>query len=284
MDAPDMAAAPVAGSTWYQYGGVVVVRFVSLTQGWYLDAGELWSTDNGGATWRLIHLGGVVSTMTTSDDGVWALVDDCPGDALLPCTPFHLYHRSIADPHWQHSPTTLFPGNGEFSGSTLVADGDTAFVSVPGHVFSASPNGAIVAVDSTCEPIGPLTPGRLVGICDEGGGGNASTVSFATSTDQGRNWVHLVGGPPSDGWSGPMVTNGDGALFYVTGGTTLWRLDGAGRTWAQVLHTTPNTTDEFYPMYFAGDSLGFVGENGSSGVHLLETRDAGLTWSAVPLP
>jgi hypothetical protein len=178
----------------------------------------------------------------------------------------------------------LFPGNGEFSGSTLVADGDTAFVSVPGHVFSASPKGAIVAVDSTCEPIGPLTPGRLVGICDEGGGGNASTVSFATSTDQGRNWVHLVGGPPSDGWSGPMVTNGDGALFYVTGGTTLWRLDGAGRTWAQVLHTTPNTTDEFYPMYFAGDSLGFVGENGSSGVHLLETRDAGLTWSAVPLP
>jgi photosystem II stability/assembly factor-like uncharacterized protein len=73
-------------------------------------------------------------------------------------------------------------------------------------------------------------------------------------------------------------------IFYITGGATLWRIDTVDKTWAPVLQTAPNTTDELFPIYFADSHDGFVFEGGSSGVQLLATRDAGLTWNAVPLP
>jgi photosystem II stability/assembly factor-like uncharacterized protein len=162
---PDMAATSISGSVWYQYGGVVEVRFVNPERGWYLQAGELWSTSDAGATWRLAHLGGVVSTIATSGSGVWALVDSCPSGALLDCAPFHLYYKANTSPGWQRFPRTLSPGSGLFSGSVLVADGNAALVSTPGHLFNAEPNGKLVDVDASCQPIGALAPGQLVGLC-----------------------------------------------------------------------------------------------------------------------
>ena len=117
----------------------------------------------------------------------------------------------------------------------------------------------------------------LVGLCF--GGDTAATNLFAVSTDDGQHWHPLVVGPPSSGWSGAITTNGHGVLFYITGGSQLWRWDMTGRTWTEVLHTTPGSTDEMYPIYFADANNGFVGEDGSTGVHLLETHDAGLTWT-----
>lgn len=73
---PNMAAALVPGAAvWFQYGGVVKVRFTSATRGWYLQAGELWSTNDGGKRWSQAHLGGVVTTLASSGNRVWALVD-----------------------------------------------------------------------------------------------------------------------------------------------------------------------------------------------------------------
>jgi hypothetical protein len=281
---PDMAATSVAGSVWYQYGGVVEVRFVSPARGWYLQAGELWATSDGGRQWRLVSLGGVVSTMATSAGNVWAVVDSCPNGALLACGPFHLYVESNAARGWHRVTNVLFPGGGQSSNPALVAEGDTAQLSYSGRTVSATPGGALVPVDPSCRPVGPLTSRLLVGLCGIGGGGDASAVSFAVSTDHGRTWRHFVGGPPSDGWSGTTATNGQGAVFYVTGGTTLWRVDTADRTWEPVLRTPADTTDELYPVYFASGSLGFVGESGSSGVVLFVTHDGGLSWNAMPPP
>ena len=106
-------------------------------------------------------------------------------------------------------------------------------------------------------------------------------TGFAISTNDGKRWSPLVAGPPSTGWSGAITTNVHGVLFYVTGGAELWRWDTTNRSWAEVLHTTPGSTDEMYPVYFTGAETGFVGEDGSTGVHLLETHDAGMTWTQV---
>jgi hypothetical protein len=212
-------------------------------------------------------------------------VDSCPNGALFDCGPFHVYYKANEDSGWQHFSRTLSPGGGLEAGSALVADGNAALVSTSGRLFSATPNGTLVEADPSCQPIGALTPGQLIGLCGVGGvggGGDASVASFAVSTDQGRDWVHFVRGPPSDGWSGATTTNGNGVLFYVTGGTTLWRVDTTNRTWAPVLQTPAHTTDELYPVYFAGANVGFVGESGSTGVQLFETRDGGLTWSPTP--
>jgi hypothetical protein len=280
---PDMAATAIAGSVWYQYGGVVEVRFVSPSRGWYLQAGELWSTSDGGQRWRLVFLGGVVKTMATSDGNAWAVVDSCPNGALLACGANHLYVESSTDRAW-HRIAALSPGEGGPSDPTLVAAGGTALVSFSGGMDRATPGGTLVPVDASCAPVGPLTPGRLAGLCGAGGGGDASAVSFAVSADHGRTWRRFVGGPPSDGWSGATATNGHGALFYVTGGTTLWRVDTTGRTWQPVLQTPAHTTDQLYPLYFADGELGFVGQSGSSGMVLFVTRDGGLTWRAMPPP
>jgi hypothetical protein len=51
-----------------------------------------------------------------------------------------------------------------------------------------------------------------------------------------------------------------------------------------VLHTTPGSKDDMYPIYFTDAETGFVGEDGSTGVHLLETHDAGMTWTQAAHP
>ena len=272
---PNMAAALVPGaSVWFQYGGVVKVRFTSATRGWYLQAGELWSTNDGGKRWSQAHLGGVVTTLASSGNRVWALVDSCGG---FPCASFHLFYRSDSDTTWRRSAQTLSSGSGQGSGSRLDAFDHTAYIATPGHTYSTTTAGPLRGVESSCNPVGSLTPGVLVGLCF--GGDTAATNRFAVSTDHGRGWHPLTAGPPSSGWSGAIRRNGHGVLFYITGGSQLWRWDTTNRTWAEVLHTTPGSTDDMYPIYFADAVTGFVGEDGSTGVHLLETHDAGLTWT-----
>jgi nitrate reductase NapE component len=284
MRVPNMTATTISPSVWHQYGGVVEVRFVTSTNGWYLQAGELWTTSNGGTTWRLVHLG-VVRAFTMSGDNAWALVDDCPDStSLTSCGRLHVWYRTSQAGTWRRIPRALSTGSGIEAGALLVADHGGAVVGTPGGLFSATQQGTLVAADPTCTPVGTLSPGRLLGLCGMGGGGDASVVSFDVSTDAGRHWRPLAGGPPSHAFSGATATNDAGVLFYVTGGTTLWRLDTAGTTWTPVLQTTPNTTDEIYPITFADPDHGLAFESGSSGVHLFATHDAGLTWSPMPVP
>lgn len=284
MRVPNMAATTMNPSVWRQYGGVVEVHFVTTEDGWYLQAGELWKTGNGGNTWRLMHIG-VVRAFTTSGGSAWALVDDCPDStSLTSCGRLHVWYRTREVESWRRISRSLSTGSGIEAGALLVADHGGALVETPGGLFSATTQGVLVEVDPTCQPRGELSPGRLLGLCGMGGGGDASVVSFAVSTDAGRHWTHVAGGPPSHGWSGATTTNDAGVVFYVTGGVTLWRLDTAGTTWTSVLQTTPNTTDEIYPIYFADPNDGFAFESGGSGVHLFVTHDAGLTWSPAPVP
>ena len=272
---PNMAGAAIPSAlVWFHYGAVVEVRFTSATRGWYLQAGELWGTTDGGRRWSKARLGGIVTTLASSGNRVWALVDSCGG---FPCASFHLFYRSDSDSTWRRSARTLSSGSGQDSGSRLDAFDHTAYLALPGHTYSTTSTGPLRNVASSCGPVGSLTPGVLVGLCF--GGDTAATNRFAVSTDHGQRWHPLIAGPPSSGWSGPIRTNGHGVLFYVTGGSQLWRWDMTGRNWTEVLHTTPGSTDEMYPIYFADAETGFVGEDGSTGVHLLETHDAGLTWT-----
>ena len=274
---PNLAGAAIPSApVWMQYGGVVKARFTSAIRGWYLQAGELWSTNDGGGSWSQVHLGGNVTTLASSGNRVWALVDSCGG---FPCASFHLFYRSDADTTWRRSAQTLSSGSGQDSGSRLDAFDHTAYIAVPGHTYSTAAAGPLRSVESSCNPVGSLTPGVLVGLCF--GGDTASSNRFAISTDHGRGWRPLTVGPPSSGWSGAIRTNGHGVLSYITGGSQLWRWDTTNRTWAEVLHTAPGTTDELYPIEFADAETGFVGESGSTGTHLLATRNAGVTWTRV---
>jgi hypothetical protein len=121
----------------------------------------------------------------------------------------------------------------------------------------------------------------LAGICDVGG--DASVSRLAVSNDHGNTWQPLVGGPPSSQYGGPLTTNGADAVFYVTGGQTLWRTSTSQPSWSTVLQAPQGSTDEIYPIYvYGGHGLALV-SNGLD-AHWFETSDGGVTWEPVTLP
>lgn len=60
---------------------------------------------------------------------------------------------------------------------------------------------------------------------------------------------------------GGVTTNGDGVIWFVVGGDTLWRTTTAGAPWRLVYRTLAGTTDNLYPVLFASRSDGFMAES-----------------------
>ena len=89
-------------------------------------------------------------------------------------------------------------------------------------------------------------------MCDVGGGGNAGATALGVSSDTGATWHTLLGGPPTTQYEGYLETNGDDAVFYVTGGQTLWRTGTGQPGWQAVLQVPTSSTDEIDTVYVSG--------------------------------
>jgi photosystem II stability/assembly factor-like uncharacterized protein len=182
-----------------------------------------------------------------------------------------------------HVTKTFSAGRASPTNITLTPAGSSVYISARGGEYRVAADGAVTSVSTACGPIRGLTAGQLIGICNVGD--DASLVKFALSADHGRHWTPMVGGPPhSPGrlvWSGGALTNGTGTIWYVVGGATLWRTTTSGKAWVRVYQTPAGSTDELYPLLFASQSTGYMGESGSTGARLLKTTDGGLTWKTV---
>jgi hypothetical protein len=279
---PNVAKQIVSHGTYRQYGGIVGVSFADQEHGLYEEAGMLWRTSDGGKKWIRVPFDTVIALASTGKNQ-WVLANTCPVTSPLnPCAKTYLFRSTVTHPRWRRSAKVFTIG--EFGGGALTTDGRNVVVSVDGQVFVVTPQGVFHRLDIGCEPIGHLNAVTLAGLCDVGGGGDASTTSFETSVDGGQHWDSLVAGPPSHMWSGVATTNGAGALFYVTGGNTLWRTDTHDLKWSPVLQTPAGSEDEFYPLSFESPTRGLVLESDGLDVHWFETSDAGVTWSTIPAP
>ena len=286
MKGPDIGSVSFSGPTWMALGARTEVRFIDARRGFYTQVGELWTTDDGGSVWSLVDISGPVVSFATGGNSAWALVSYCPRFPLS-CSQVSLYHWSTTNPEWVRSPRTFSTDGGDPTDAALTAAGSSLFLSVPGHQYRIDLSGGITSISTACWAIqGPPSSGQfeLVGICPVGGGGDASTFTFAVSRDQGETWTPAVGGPPSQSqynWSGAATTNGKGVIWYVVGGGTLWRTSTSQKVWIPVYTTQAGSDEELYPVVFASSGVGFMGESGNESVQLLKTTDAGLTWASI---
>jgi hypothetical protein len=292
---PNLAAQRVAPSTRYAFGGLVDIHFADPLRGWFLQAGIGWQTNDGGVRWTKMQfpVDGALVGLTSSDDDVWAILDTCPVSATSCSSKLRtkfsgaeqqaeafLYHATSAGIlRWHRVGGPLPAGVGALyptvGHSVLVALGADTYLRSVGSVAAAAPT-------TGCQVTGTLTGGALAGICNVGGGGDASATRIAVSTNRGTTWGTLVGGPPSNQWEGTCTTNGTDAVFFVTGGQTLWRTSASQPGWRAVLQVSQASTDEIYPVFVAGAHGLALVSNGLD-AHWFETDDGGIAWAPVTL-
>jgi hypothetical protein len=283
---PDLAAQSVDPATRFQLGGLVGIHFADGARGWFFQAGIAWQTNDGGVTWTKMRLPvrGAVVALTSSGHDVWSLIDTCPiGAVSCPqnLAKGGLYHATSATSLiWQRVGASIPAGIGTLypaaAHSVLIALGPTT--------YHRSAMAAVPVAQSTgCQTVGPLTDGATAGVCGGGGGGDASTSNISISANQGRTWKPLVAGPPSTAFMGGLTTNGTNAVFFVTGGQTLWRTSTSQPRWTPVLQAPQGSTDEIYPVYVTGANGLALDSNGTD-AHWFQTTDGGVTWQSVTLP
>lgn len=283
---PNFAAQNLNPATNYVFGGLVGVHFADAQRGWFLQGGLGWQTNDAGTRWTKMHLPlvGSLVALTSAGADVWALIDTCPIDAVS-CpqsmgkgTLFHAISAPVLT--WQRVGGALPAGYATLSPaarrSVIVAFGNLEYHRSLEKVSVGSRTGS-------CASIGPLSGASLAGVCDGGGGGNASVSNIAVSDDGGTTWHTLVAGPPSTAWMGSPSTNGADAVFYVTGGQTLWRTSTSAPGWQAVLEAPAGSTEEIFPVYVFGQN-GYALMSSGLDAHWFETNDGGVSWQPVTLP
>jgi len=247
---------PAAGADGGVSGGVSEVRFANSQDGWVFGP-DLWSTDNGGATWTQIPLAGPASTqyvtayhsaftLETSDGFVYALVSNGDG--------FEIETSPIGTDAWTESSTTLPLGA---SGSTL----QMVLQGASGWIVDSDPSvGGAIAFGGA----------QLVG---------GQWVSWQPPCMQTNGPVNLAASTEDDliavcdeGLAGPSALNGVYAYASNDGGETFHLVSS---------NALPSSTDGYYSAQGdlaspSPDVAVMIGEAG-----LVSTFDGGATWSTV---
>jgi hypothetical protein len=288
---PNVASRTVNPAVYRSFGGLVGIHFTDPDRGWYFQAGLGWQTNNRGATWSTMHVpdGGALVALTSSGGDVWALVDVCSvGVVSCPQAAGRavLYHAVDADRlSWTRVGAPLPLGTAGFATLYPIADRGVAIALGYGTItrrLGRSP-GRNEPEGAGCAPVGALADGELAGICGAGGGGNASLSQISVSDDHGALWKPVLGGPPSSQFVGELSTNGEDAVFYVTGGQTLWRTSTSDVGWTAVLRVPSNSTDEIAPVYVRG-AFGLALVSMGLDANWFESHDGGVTWQAISMP
>jgi hypothetical protein len=288
---PNVAAHTVNPAVYRSFGGLVGIHFTNPDRGWYFQAGLGWQTNDSGATWSTMHVpdDGALVALTSSGDDVWALVDVCSvGVVSCPQAAGRavLYHADDAKRlSWTRVGAPLSLGTAGFATLYPIADRGVAIALGYGTItreLGRSP-GKNEPEGTGCAPVGALAEGELAGICGAGGGGNASLSQISVSDDHGALWKPVLGGPPSSQFVGELSTNGTDAVFYVTGGQTLWRTSTSDVGWTAVLRVPSDSTDEIAPVYVRA-AFGLALVSTGLDANWFESHDGGVTWQAISLP
>jgi hypothetical protein len=288
---PNVAARSINPAIYRSFGGLIGIHFTNPDRGWYFQAGLGWQTNNRGITWTTMRVpdNGTLVALTSSGDDVWGLVDVC-SVGVVSCPQAGgravLYHADDANRlSWTRVGAPFPVGTAGFA--TLYPISDRGVAIALGYGTFTRELGRSTSKNQPegvgCAPVGALAEGELAGICGAGGGGNASLSRISLSDDHGAQWKSILGGPPSNQFVGELSTNGTDAVFYVTGGQTLWRTSTSDVGWSAVLRVPSNSTDEIAPVYVRG-AFGLALVSAGLDANWFESRDGGVTWQAISLP
>lgn len=251
-------------------GAISDLRFADRRNGWVFG-GDLFSTHDGGASWRRVPMPGAVRRLEATGASVWAVVGAGGG--------YQLYRSAVGEDTWRQvaTPIELGPPGPDVA---LVPDG-VAFVdnnvSGAGSVFVSRGGQPFTATWSPCHAgaVSDLEAGEggLWLLCATPGGS-----VLARSTDGGAHFT-----------AAPNPTLGAGQALGVAGGDVAVRAAADG-----LLHRTADGGKSWrlvsVPDVPAGGVWGFVGfTNARVGfaVHASEpkglwrTTDAGLSYHRI---
>ena len=288
IPAPD--AAFVAGGVGS--AGVSGLRFADALNGWAFGP-ELWSTHDGGTTWRRVSLPGSTSnlevmTMETAAGAVHAVYFDGGGSGLLT-----IATSPVATDAWVASPTTVELGAGPVPHPQMVLSGTAGWlIEVDRAVIGGARlvSGAWTAWTPPCLTVnGPATLAAasstdLVAACDVGLWSDPKGVHVFLSPDGGATFSEAASKVPVTGIDAVGAPTARTALVAGTvsgpGSTIVGSFDG-GATWAQV-HAFRASGSLALGFMTAQD--GFALSSSGDGVsELLMTHDGGQTWATVAI-
>lgn len=242
----------------------------------------LWSTHDGGATWKQVRLAGDVQSLAIGGDRAYAVVDPCDAGSDTCTTPPVLFSGAASGDALTPSTGVRFPEGIE--DAQVVTHGSSVFVTANTNsdapadlrLYSSADGKAFTARTVPCNDdalgfdVAASGDRNLAGICNEDGAAGMQGHQVFVSSDAGQRWTR-VGDPPQLGGSG-LVATGKGTFFANRNGVSVTR-DG-GKTWPTSFEDTGGGADD---VGFVSDDLGFLTDQRK----LFVTRDAGRSWQPV---
>jgi hypothetical protein len=291
---PDTRAVSLDPQTRRDLGGLVLLDFADARNGWYGQGGQLWSTHDGGHTWRRVVVAGSVEAITSTGESTWALVARCPTGSTdtvaggTPSCPMTLLTTASDRDQWSEGPTGL-PSSG---GGDLMGGDGSVWILMAGHLYrwDIGGYGGFVETATPCAGeagmaparVMPIAVGRIGVLCTAvavDGADNTMAKAVVESSDGGNNW-QLFATAPSTGWAGWATADWAGAVFVDTDGETLWRSNGGA--WSPVFRVGAPASG-IDQVLVVSPSLAYVVAEKSTGNGLWVSRDGGWRWIEVPL-
>lgn len=256
------------------------VRFANSRDGWIFGA-ELWSTHDGGHSWRRVDASDPATDVEASGGMAYALIG-----ANISSTP-------VGSDAWSAAPNvSVDTGSG-----SIALHGKTAWVvtgGMPSHLLESANGAAWHDLGNPCAAEGsqwnltgaaPVYTSSIYLLCigDAGAGSQSKKVLF--STDGGVHATATAIDPPRGGDANGIAA-ADSKVVAVaarSGASEVYRSGNAGATWQTPLQKGDGGVG-YFDLGFTTSTQGVVvyGQPGpGQPSQLLMTHDAGATWSAV---
>lgn len=284
------------------------MRFADESDGWisgYVESPHLYSTHDGGHTWREVHLpgtgtklGGIGSLEATSG---WVYAEVATGAEPNTGGPAELYRSEVSRDAWQPVPGVMTPVAGE-PGSLSIADGaiwatfhpmtveqggglrtgSTLFRSLDGISWRSVP---LPCAEATVADGAALGREEAIVTCSGGSAAGSQKKTAFRTQDAGATFV-AIADPPFTGhiWS---VGGAPGtlALGMVAAETTIDVSRDDGQSWT-VVFDRPDGGEGISFLGFTTPRLAEAIVGGifpPSTLALVMSRDGGSHWSVVTI-
>lgn len=252
------------------------IRFANLRDGWAFGP-QLWSTHDGGKTWRNIGESAAVSDVEASDGRAYAIV----GSQLL--------RTPAGSDSW-----TAVPGAPQ-GGRSIALHGGAVWITTGSGQLATSTDGATWrTLNSACGSAGtqwqlagvaPVDASRVYLLCAGGVGAGNEDKKVLYSTDGGVHATPTNVDPPRGGdingfaAASPTIV----AVSARSGASFVYRSGDAGHSWQTVLQQGDGGVG-YFDLGFTTSSQGVVvyGRPGTGvTTTLLMTHDGGASWAPV---